>query len=244
MTRKIKLGWIHDKRQVKKRNGEGTSILNISKKDILSHATRLFFPNVKSRNGKWEEFSHDIVDFQEAYLDDSISVGELYETHKLGVLRLYLFTEHPTNTEEMFTEMAEGADKQTDADKQQKNTAENVEQLAQKTLYSEQQTHTLEDDGQSTNNMSAFVSTAIEIIDLTSLCNTSEVSFGPMQGGPFFCVFDDTVPFEPFLPIEEAQINTNTYTSTPIHSETVPAAPPSPSCELLHVTVKLHRVNL
>ena len=199
VTRKVELGWINNKKQVRKRNGGGTRYLDIyktaTKKDLLSHAKRLFFPNEKSRNRKWEEFSHDIVDFQEAYRDESISVGELYETHKLGVLRLYLFTEHPTNREDMFTEMAEGADEQTDADEQQKNTAENVEQLTQKTLDSEQQTHTVEDDGQSTNNMSAFVSTAVEIIDLTSLYNTSEVIFGPMQGGPFLGVFDDTVPF-------------------------------------------------
>ena len=162
----------------------------------------------------------------------------------MSPLRLYLFTEQLTNREDLFTEMAEGADKQTDADQQQKNTAENVEQLTQKTIDSEQQTHNVEDDGQSTNNMSGFVSTAVEIIDLTALCNTSEVIFGPMQGGQFLGVFDDTVPFEPILPLEEAQLNTNTYTSTPIHSETVPAAPPSPSWELLHVTVKLHRVNL
>lgn len=127
LTRKIELGWIHDKRQVRKRCGGGTRVLNISKTatktEILSHAKKLFFPNEKSRKGKWEEFSHDIVDFQEAYLDEGVSVGELYETHKLGTLRFYLFTERLTNGDEVFTEMAEGADKQTDtasSDEQQK----------------------------------------------------------------------------------------------------------------------------
>ncbi|XP_053288829.1 uncharacterized protein LOC128449596 [Pleuronectes platessa] len=247
MTRKIEIGWINDKRQVRKRNGGGTRLLDISKtatkKDILSHAKGLFFPNEKSIHGMWEEFSHDIVDFQEANLEDSISVRELYEAQKFGVLRFYLFTEHLTNREDI-TEMGEGADKQTDADKQQKKTAENVEQLTQKTPDSKQQSHTVEEDGQSTNKMSALVSTASEIIDLTSLYNTSEVIFGTMQGDAFLGVFDDTVPFEPILPIEDAQINTDTFTSTPIHSETVPAASRSPSFELLHVTVKLHRVNL
>ncbi|XP_053303389.1 uncharacterized protein LOC128462122 [Pleuronectes platessa] len=170
MTRKIEIGWINDKRQVRKRNGGGTRLLDISKtatkKDILSHAKGLFFPNEKSIHGIWEEFSHDIVDFQEANLEDSISVRELYEAQKFGVLRFYLFTEHLTNREDI-TEMGEGADKQTDEDKQQKKTAENVEQLRQKTPDSKQQSHTVEEDGQSTNKMSAqserdLLSTALQ----------------------------------------------------------------------------------
>lgn len=47
MTRKIELGWIHDKKQVRKRNGGGTRVLDISKKatktEILSQAKKLFF---------------------------------------------------------------------------------------------------------------------------------------------------------------------------------------------------------
>ncbi|KAK7138439.1 hypothetical protein R3I94_010191 [Phoxinus phoxinus] len=238
MTRKIELGWIHDKKQVRKRNGGGTRVLDISKKatktEILSQAKKLFFPNEKSRKGMWEEFSHNIVDFQEAYLDEGVSVGELYETHKLGILRFYLFTEHLTNGDEVFTEMTEETDEQTDAarlNERQKNTTEDNEQLTQKTHDSEQQTYTVE----------AFVSTAVEMVDLTSLCDTSEVIFGPLQGGPFLEDLDDTILHEP---IEEAQININAYSSTPVHFDTVPAGSLSPTYELLHVTVKLHRVNL
>ncbi|GAA6091618.1 uncharacterized protein LOC113078290, partial [Tachysurus ichikawai] len=40
------------------------------------------------------------------------------------------------------------------------------------------------------------------------------------------------------------KININAYSSTPAHSDTVPAGPLSPTYEPLHVTVKLHRVNL
>ncbi|GAA6101078.1 uncharacterized protein LOC113078290 [Tachysurus ichikawai] len=228
MTRKIEIGWIHDKKQVRKRNGGGTRVLDISKKatktEILSQAKKLFFPNEKSRKGKWEEFSHNIVDFQEAYLDEGVSVGEHYETHKLGILRFYLFTEHLTNEDEVFTEMTEGTDEQTDAarlNERQKNATEDNEQLTQ----------TVED----------VVSTAVEIADLTYLCDTSEVIFGPLQGGPFLEDLDDTILHEP---IEEAQININAYSSTPVHSDTVPAGPLSPTYEPLHVTVKLHRVNL
>ncbi|XP_047659720.1 uncharacterized protein LOC125139512 [Tachysurus fulvidraco] len=183
MTRKIELGWIHDKKQVRKRNGGGTRVLDISKKatktEILSQAKKLFFPNDKSRKGKWEEFSHNIVDFQEAYLDEGVSVGELYETHQLGILRFYLFTEHQTNEDEVFTEMTKGTDEQTDAARQnerQKNATEDNEQLTQKTHDSEQQTHTVED----------VVSTAVEIVDLTSLCDTSEVIFLPFARWTIF----------------------------------------------------------
>ncbi|XP_060749178.1 uncharacterized protein LOC132861600 isoform X1 [Tachysurus vachellii] len=140
MARKIELGWIHDKKQVRKCNGGGTRVLDISKKatktKILSQAKKLFFPNEKSRKGKWEEFSHNIVDFQEAYLDEGVSVGELYETHKLGILRFYLFTEHLTNEDEVFTEMTEGTDEQTDAarlNERQKNATEDNEQLTKNT---------------------------------------------------------------------------------------------------------------
>lgn len=68
-------------------------------------------------------------------------VLELYETHKLGILRFYLFKEHLTNGDEVFTEMT---DEQTDAarlNERQKNTTEDNEQMTQKTHDSEQQTH-------------------------------------------------------------------------------------------------------
>lgn len=99
----------------------------------------------------------------------------------------------------MFPEKTEGTDEQTDAarlNERQKNATEDNEQVTQKTHDSEQQTHTVE----------AFVSTAVEIVDLTSLCDQSEVIFGPLQGGPFSEDLDDTILHEP---IEEAQININ-----------------------------------
>lgn len=93
--------------------------------------------------------------------------------------------------------------------------------------------------------MSAVVSTASgQIIDLTSLSNTSEVIFGALIGGLFLGDPDDTLIHEPIFAIEEDQINTPTYTSTSTDSETASARPPSPASELLHVTVKLHRVTL
>ena len=50
----------------------------------------------------------------------------------------------------------------------------------------------MEDEEQSTTKMSASVSTPLEIIDLTSLCDTSKVFIG-WQGGPFLGDFDDSL---------------------------------------------------
>ncbi|XP_061575820.1 uncharacterized protein LOC133441985 [Cololabis saira] len=218
MTRKIELGWIHNKRQVRKRCGGGTKLMDISKNgtkiEIMTQAKKLFFPNEKSTKGKWEKFSHDIVDFQGAYLEEGVTVGQLYETRKFGVLRFYLLTESLINGDEMFTEMAEGADEQTEAarsDEHQKNTPENDEQLTQKTL--------------------------------PSLIKT-EVTFGPSQGGPFLGDLDDKTLIEPILPKEEPEEKPIAYTSTPIKSEPVPAGPPSPTYKPSYVTVKLHKGNL
>ena len=60
-----------------------------------------FFPGEKSVMGKWEEFSH----FQEAQVDEDVSVGYYYETHKL-----YLFTKTLASGDDP----EEGADIQTD----------------------------------------------------------------------------------------------------------------------------------
>lgn len=100
-------------------------------------------------------------------------MGDLYETHKLGVLRFYLFTKSMTNGDEVFPETEEGADIQTDEQqesatghRQQKRTMEDVEQLTRKTQDREQQIHTVEDDEQRTTKMSGSVSTAAVQVDL------------------------------------------------------------------------------
>ena len=115
---------------------------------------------------------------------------------------------------------------------QEKHTLDGVEQLTQKRHNSENQIHIVEKDELSTATLSD-----VQIINLTSLCDTSEVIFGPLTGGPFLGDLDDTLIHETILAIEEEQINTPTYTSTPVDTETASARPPSPASELLHVTV-------
>ena len=91
-------------RQVRKRSGGGTRVLDVS-------MLKIYFSPMRSR---WRESGKSSVTtgmFQETFLDERISVGELYETHKLGMLRFYLFTESLTSRDEVLTAMEEGVDK-------------------------------------------------------------------------------------------------------------------------------------
>ena len=59
-TRRIEVGWIHDKKQVRRRAGGGIRKLdvdrNYKKSDIINEALGLFFPEVKSQHGYVKEF--------------------------------------------------------------------------------------------------------------------------------------------------------------------------------------------
>lgn len=145
--------------------------------------------------GKWEEFTHDVVNFQEAQVNEGVTVGEFYKTHKLGLLRFYLFTETLTSEDdpseeadiqtddqcESATESGQDRDAMVECDQFTKNTGSGVNEI-----------HTVEDNDQSTATLSAVVSpVAVQIIDPTSRCNTSEIVFGPLTDGPFLGDLDD-----------------------------------------------------
>lgn len=97
LTRKVEVGWIHEGKLQRKKHGGGTRKLDVSKNskivDILQMALDQFFPNGTSKMGKLQEFSVDILDYQEdAVLDEDVTVGELYSVLKIGMLRFYLCT--------------------------------------------------------------------------------------------------------------------------------------------------------
>ncbi|XP_061621361.1 uncharacterized protein LOC133473909 [Phyllopteryx taeniolatus] len=97
LTRKVELGWIREGKQIRKRKGWGTRTLGVSKEskkaDMLQYAKDIFFPNGKSRFGRCEAFSCDILDYQEeAVLDEDITIGDLYKVRRMGVLQFYLCT--------------------------------------------------------------------------------------------------------------------------------------------------------
>ncbi|KAK7925064.1 hypothetical protein WMY93_007374 [Mugilogobius chulae] len=96
-TRKIEIGWIHEGKQVRKRRGGGTRTIDVPKEtrkaDLFTYAKDLFFPEGKNKIGDFESVTADIVDYQEEpIIDNNVTVGELYDTLKMGMLRFYLST--------------------------------------------------------------------------------------------------------------------------------------------------------
>lgn len=80
-------------RKMEEEQGELIFLKMQKKADVLSVAKELFFTNGSSKKGKLEDFSFDILDYQEdAVLDADITVGELYSLLKMGMLRFYLCT--------------------------------------------------------------------------------------------------------------------------------------------------------
>lgn len=50
----------------------------------------LLFLHGKLKKGKWEYFTHDILDFQETALGEGVTVGKIYTALKMGTVRFYL----------------------------------------------------------------------------------------------------------------------------------------------------------
>lgn len=99
-NRKIELGWLNSREgefvQVRTKKGGGTRkeiVPKDSKKhNLIEKAVQLFFPDGKNAEGSLSEFDVNLTDFQQHTLDENITVGELYETTKLPLLRFYLTT--------------------------------------------------------------------------------------------------------------------------------------------------------
>ncbi|XP_078323566.1 uncharacterized protein LOC111103751 [Crassostrea virginica] len=95
-SRKLELGWIHEGRQVRKKNGGGTRNVvfdkTATKKDILEKCKTLFFPNGKVKSLELKNLTFNILDFKETEFPDDLTVGEIYDQVKMGILRFYLST--------------------------------------------------------------------------------------------------------------------------------------------------------
>lgn len=93
-TRLIEFGWMHNRKQVRSRNGGGTRKLIVPKNagydDLFRLGKELFFPNGSSTKGPERDFIFNIRDYGGSEMPRSASVGALYEPLKHGMLRLYL----------------------------------------------------------------------------------------------------------------------------------------------------------
>ena len=95
-TRRIEVGWIHDKKQVRRRAGGGIRKLdvdrNYKKSDIINEALGLFFPEGKSQHGYVKDFNIDLLDFKDNPVPDNATVAECYNLYKTGILSFYVST--------------------------------------------------------------------------------------------------------------------------------------------------------
>ena len=102
-SRKLELGWIHEGRQVRKKNGGGTRSVvfdkTTTKQDILIKCKTLFFPNGKVKSLELKDLTCKILDFKETEFPDDLTVGEIYDEVKMGILRFYLSTTVKESTE-------------------------------------------------------------------------------------------------------------------------------------------------
>ncbi len=184
------------------------------------------------KKGPWENFSHDVFDFQESELEEEITVGELYTLLKMGMLRFYLSTKCIPPDDELNV-----SDTETQAE-----------------------IHKPEE----------HCETPIIFVDSTdSLSESSEVIIGPYTGEYMVSQLDDTLLYEPMhLPVtqdSDLAITNFIYPSTsdavsmidlslteeafsPVADQVDDAAHTVNSSaseyELLHVTIKLHRITL
>ncbi|KAK7904900.1 hypothetical protein WMY93_017507 [Mugilogobius chulae] len=173
-TRKIEIGWIHEGKQVRKRRGGGTRTIDVPKEtrkaDLFTYAKDLFFPEGKNKIGDFESVTADIVDYQEEpIIDNNVTVGELYDTLKMGMLRFYLSTRINCDNDEV--KESAGEDQEDDWEHDYSNAE----------TSHEDQRNTSED---------------ADVEDVLS--DTSEVIFGPVHFGSSEALqLDDTVVWQP-----------------------------------------------
>ena len=102
-SRRIELGWMHDGKVLRTKSGGGTRKLDMPKKavnsDILEAGKKLFFRDGRSKKGKFDHFDAVILDYQHVPMPDDVTIGDVYDISKMGIVRFYL----STKTKESFT---------------------------------------------------------------------------------------------------------------------------------------------
>ncbi|CAM4635381.1 unnamed protein product [Leuciscus chuanchicus] len=120
--RNIEIGWLHKEnkgiKQVRARQGGGTRKLQINVQagydDILKEGKALFFHNGVSTKGQESDFEFEVWDFKQNLLPKDLSVGRIYNTVKLPILRFYIATHPKINLTEESSESSDESDHASD----------------------------------------------------------------------------------------------------------------------------------
>lgn len=220
---KIELGWIHEGKYMRNCCGGGIKVLEVSKdstrKDLASHARKLFFPNGKSQKGKWEHFQHNISDFKESKIDESTTVGEWTRQSKLEILRFYLNT-NPI----MFPD--------TETDSKIERPSETPEEQ-QRLVYSyEHQDNPLSAESSRTPEDSPV---DLDVVEPSAQSCYSEAFEGLPGYEPINWNMDDTVPVFSVPSTSTCDLDGHAQETGQISLV---------EYQQLHVRIKLHRANL
>nr|XP_020466749.1 uncharacterized protein LOC109966335 isoform X2 [Monopterus albus]XP_020466750.1 uncharacterized protein LOC109966335 isoform X2 [Monopterus albus] len=133
-TRNVEIGWIHSDgniaKQVRAKQGGGTRKIKMAVdaglKDILQEGKKLFFPDGISPKGSESDFEFEVWDFKQNCLTDDTchSIGTMYETARLTMLRFYIATkpkeleDDASDTSEVILVSAQGGSEITTAELQ------------------------------------------------------------------------------------------------------------------------------
>lgn len=107
--RKVELGWMNYDdtcgifKQVRTKRGGGTRRIDVSKdavkKDLIKIGMDLFFSSGSNAVGNIADFHFDLKDFKQMTVNDSVTVGQLYDDTGLTLLRFYVSTHKKTDGE-------------------------------------------------------------------------------------------------------------------------------------------------
>ncbi|XP_059906618.1 uncharacterized protein LOC132456289 [Gadus macrocephalus] len=108
VVRKIEIGWLHYSKphytQVRTRHGGGTRHTTVPKEttveQVLETGKQLFFPNGSSTKGPQHTFDFEVRDFKRNCIPLEETVGKLYESTKLKLLRFYICSKDKFSVED------------------------------------------------------------------------------------------------------------------------------------------------
>ena len=214
-SRKLELGWIHEGKQVRKRNGGGTRSITVdktaNKESLLQKATELFFPKGISKIALLSEVQCDIVDFSEAPYPNEKTVGEIYEDVKMVILRFYITTNFKEDSSET------GASSYTS--QKQRETPTHIACQTSKDDVRMMPSATISTVSDEVNQSSTPTKTEGQFYELFDMIevNCSGVSPGTVEFGPFETVPGEIADQDDTLPLPVSQSDADSF-GTPVAS--------------------------